>query len=177
MSALPVIGPLLNAASGLWGTIFGNRQDRDRQFHDQSMASHQQFAAEFTAYREGRTWWDSLVDGLNRLPRPVMVSLVIAYFMTSWLDPILFSEINVGLAAVPEPMWVLLGTIVGFYFAAREMSHWRKSSDFKRAAEAARLIKTGRTEERNEAPSEAHNAAPSPSSGVYDPLAQFDVMR
>jgi hypothetical protein len=31
----------------------------------------------------------------------------------------------VGLAEVPEPLWWLLGAIVGFYFGAREL-HYRR---------------------------------------------------
>ncbi len=103
------------------------------------MAPHEQFAAEFRQLTK-RTWWDSLIDGLNRLPRPVMVTLAIAYLISAWKDPATFAEINAGLATVPAEMWYLTSAIVGFYFAARELHHVRGKTSFRKAADAAREL-------------------------------------
>ena len=40
-------------------------------------------------------------------------------------DPAAFAVRMRGLAEVPEPLWWLLGAIVGFYFGAREAHHFR----------------------------------------------------
>ena len=41
------------------------------------------------------------------------------------IDPEAFAKRMVGLNAVPEPLWWLLGAIVAFYFGARETHYFR----------------------------------------------------
>ena len=41
------------------------------------------------------------------------------------VDPVAFADRMVGLNAVPEPLWWLLGAIVAFYFGARETYYFR----------------------------------------------------
>ncbi|MDN5787551.1 3TM-type holin, partial [Pseudorhodobacter sp.] len=43
------------------------------------------------------------------------------------VDPKTFGERMVGLNLVPEPLWWLLGAVVGFYFGAREAYYFRRS--------------------------------------------------
>jgi hypothetical protein len=76
-----------------------------------------QFAAEFAQPR--KTWFDALIDGLNRLPRPMMALGTLALIGASMIDPIWFAARMQGLALVPEPLWWLMGAIVSFYFGAR----------------------------------------------------------
>jgi hypothetical protein len=49
----------------------------------------------------------------------------IGLFVFAMADPEGFAARMVGLAEVPEPLWWLLGAIVGFYFGAREL-HYRR---------------------------------------------------
>jgi hypothetical protein len=130
--AIPIIGDLI-------GKFLGYKVDQEANRHTETIAPHEQFAAEFRQLTK-RTWFDSLIDGLNRLPRPTIVALVIGYFLTSWLDPVLFAEINAGLATVPSPMWYVLSAIIGFYFAARELHKFRTEgrSTFESAVSAAK---------------------------------------
>ena len=44
------------------------------------------------------------------------------------VDPVAFASRMVGLNAVPEPLWWLLGAIVAFYFGARETYYFRNRS-------------------------------------------------
>lgn len=120
----------------------GNKREQDQQQHEFRSQGLTAYAAEFTAARPNRTKWDSFVDGLNRLPRPAIVALVISYFVASWANTATFAAINAGLATVPEPMWWLMSAVVSFYFMAREMNHKRKASAFKEAAQAARELAT-----------------------------------
>jgi Holin of 3TMs, for gene-transfer release len=46
----------------------------------QDLASLEQFAAEFQP-RTNATWWDSFIDGLNRVPRPLITLGVLAFFV------------------------------------------------------------------------------------------------
>jgi len=85
---------------------------------DQDLASLQQFAAEFHA-REGRTWWDSLIDGLNRLPRPLITLGILAFFVLAPLEPVRFLEIAKIYALMPDGFWALLSVVVAFYFGGR----------------------------------------------------------
>ncbi|MGK7652704.1 holin family protein [Roseovarius sp. B08] len=95
-----------------------------------------QLAAEFEAGRKG--WYDRLIDGLNRVPRPAMALGTLGLFVAAMVDPIWFSERMQGIALVPEPLWWLLGAIVSFYFGAR---HQAKGQEFQRSI-AATMART-----------------------------------
>jgi hypothetical protein len=49
----------------------------------------------------------------------------IGLFVYAMTDPQAFSLRMVGLNAVPEPLWWLLGAVVAFYFGARETHYFR----------------------------------------------------
>lgn len=70
-------------------------------------------------------WFDGLVNGLNRLPRPMLAFGTLGLFVYAMIDPEAFALRMVGLNAVPEPLWWLLGAIVAFYFGARETHYFR----------------------------------------------------
>lgn len=69
--------------------------------------------------------FDRFINGLNRLPRPMLAFGTIGLFVYAMVDPINFAERMVGLNYVPEPLWWLLTAIVGFYFGAREAHYFR----------------------------------------------------
>jgi hypothetical protein len=69
--------------------------------------------------------FDRLVNGLNRLPRPLLAFGTLGLFIYAMVDPVAFAQRMVGLNAVPEPLWWLLGAIVAFYFGARETHYFR----------------------------------------------------
>lgn len=96
-----------------------------------------QFAAEFAGARQGG--FDRFVDGLNRLPRPLMAFGVLALFGAAMANPDWFAARMAGIALVPEPLWWLLGAIVSFYFGAR---HQAKGQEFRRsvAETVARVV-------------------------------------
>lgn len=101
---------------------------RDAAVKRQAM---QQFAAEFAIARRG--WFDRLMDGLNRLPRPLLAFGTIGLFIIAMVDPIWFASRMQGIALVPDPLWWLMGAIVSFYFGAR---HQARSQDFQRSIAA-----------------------------------------
>ena len=71
------------------------------------------------------SWFDRMVNGLNRLPRPCLAFGTLGLFAYAMVDPEAFAKRMVGLNAVPEPLWWLLGAIVAFYFGARETYYFR----------------------------------------------------
>ncbi len=110
---------------------------------ERGAAALAQFAAEFGIERKG--WFDRLVDGLNRLPRPMLALGTLGLFVSAMTNPVWFAQRMQGIALVPEPLWWLMGAIVSFYFGAR---HQAKSHDlqrslaetFARAPEVARQV-------------------------------------
>ena len=140
---LPAVGKMVLDGFRSWK---GDKREQDQQHHAGQTNAREQFAAEFMAPRENRTWFDSLIDGINRLPRPTIVGLIIAYFILSFHDPVLFAQINQGLMNIPEPMWVIAGGVIGFYFTLREIKHSRDGKAFAKAAENAMSIEKSRME-------------------------------
>jgi hypothetical protein len=103
---------------------------------DYAQAALTQHAAEFQIERKG--FFDRMMDGLNRLPRPLIVVATFSLFASSMFDPIWFAERMQGLALVPEPLWWLAGTIVTFYFGGRFQV---KAQEFRAAAkQTAELV-------------------------------------
>ncbi|CUX80456.1 MAG: Protein of unknown function (DUF3154) [Roseibaca calidilacus] len=91
--------------------------------HDAYTAAHASHLAEFQYARRGR--FDTFVNGLNRLPRPMLAIGTLALFVYAMADPDGFARRMQALALVPEPLWWLLGAVVAFYFGAREAHHAR----------------------------------------------------
>ncbi len=69
--------------------------------------------------------YDRCIDGLNRLPRPLLTLAVLGLFGHAMQDPAGFSLRMRALAEIPEPLWWLIGAVVTFYFGARE-THYRR---------------------------------------------------
>lgn len=114
-------------------------------------ATLKQFAAEFRHPRRGI--FDRLIDGVNRLPRPMLALGTIALFITAMFDPGWFSQRMLGVALIPEPMWWLMGAIVSFYFGAR---HQTKGQDFQRSVAQTLALSAALKE------AEAPSVAPAP---------------
>lgn len=117
-----------------------------------SRAALEQFAAEFGDQDHG--FFDRLMDGLNRVPRPAMAIGTLGMFVAAMVDPVWFASRMEGIALVPEPLWWLLGAIVSFYFGAR---HQAKGQEFQRA-----VVRTVATQTIATAASKAPAVAPRP---------------
>jgi hypothetical protein len=87
------------------------------------MAALRELGAEYQMPALG--WFDRFVNGLNRLPRPFLAFGTLGLFVYAMADPTGFATRMVGLNAVPEPLWWLLGAVVAFYFGARETYYFR----------------------------------------------------
>ena len=123
IGAGPAIAAMGNAAGQLSEVFTPNatrRMELDEEAYARAIAQHGQ---EFAVPRQG--WFDGFVNGLNRLPRPLLALGTMALFIYAMVEPIGFGIRMEGLQRVPEPLWWLLGAIVGFYFGAREAHHFR----------------------------------------------------
>ena len=120
-------GNVLKGANKLVETVWGSEENESLRRAKRRSEAVDQFSKEFRKL-ENRTWWDALVDGLNRLPRPVLVVMVLGYFGLAYGDPTEFQVLNTALDGVPDEAWFLLGAIVTFYFGARELDKNRGKS-------------------------------------------------
>ena len=111
------------AAEGLAEVFVPSATKRMELSAEAQMAALRQLGEEYQ--HPALSWFDRLVNGLNRMPRPMLAFGTIGLFTYAMLDPVAFAQRMVGLNAVPEPLWWLLGAIVAFYFGARETYYFR----------------------------------------------------
>ena len=161
----PGIAAAGNAVSGV-AEVFRQNETRRMELDEDAYArAIGQMGQEF-AHAPG-TWFDSFVNGLNRLPRPAMTFGVLGMFVYAMADPDGFSLRMEGLQAVPEPLWWFLGAVVSFYFGARE-AHYFRSRSFPQRIEKSVLPAAGGTEQGSAA------AAPSGPISLGDNAALQD---
>jgi hypothetical protein len=111
------------AAKGVAEVFVPSATRRMELSAEAQMAALEQLGEEYQ--HPGLSWFDRLVNGLNRLPRPMLAFGTLGLFTYAMVDPVAFAQRMVGLNAVPEPLWWLLGAIVAFYFGARETHYFR----------------------------------------------------
>jgi len=112
-----------DAARGVAEVFVPSATKRMELSAEAQMAALRQLGAEYENPSLG--WFDRLVNGINRLPRPLLAFGTIGLFVYTMTDPVEFAQRMVGLNAVPEPLWWLLGAVVAFYFGARETHYFR----------------------------------------------------
>jgi Holin of 3TMs, for gene-transfer release len=111
------------AAQGVAEVFVPSATKRMELSAEAQMAALRQLGEEYQ--HPALSWFDRMVNGLNRLPRPLLAFGTIGLFVYAMVDPVAFAQRMVGLNAVPEPLWWLLGAIVAFYFGARETHYFR----------------------------------------------------
>jgi hypothetical protein len=121
-------------------------------------------AAEFEF--AGSSLFDRGINGLNRLPRPLLALGTLGLFVYAMVDPVEFARRMVGLQEVPEPLWWLLGAIVSFYFGARELHHLRVPRS-ARAPATARQPAMSRDRMARDAGDTAHDVDDNPAISAW----------
>ena len=166
VSALAGLGTALRDAGSLAEVFVGNKADLDSDEHAEFIAALEQLSAEFSQPQSN--WFDSLINGLNRLPRPSLALGTLGLFVFAMVDPVGFASRMQGLQLVPDPLWWLLGAIVSFYFGARELHYFRSArpgirlDDIIRVNDLREQIETIR-------PDPQEVALPTPRSQPTDP--------
>ncbi|MBL9061603.1 holin family protein [Tabrizicola sp.] len=117
------VGALGEAAAGVAEVFLPSATKKMELSAEAQMAALRQLGEEYQ--HPALSWFDRLVNGLNRLPRPFLAFGTLGLFTYAMVDPEAFATRMVGLNAVPEPLWWLLGAIVAFYFGARETHYFR----------------------------------------------------
>ena len=88
------------AVGGVAEVFVGNRAERDAAATEQYLAAVGQYGAEFA--RGGRRTLRGFVNGLNRLPRPLMTVGTLGLFVYAMAAPAGFAIRMEGLALVPS---------------------------------------------------------------------------
>lgn len=117
------VSALGTAAKGISEVFVPSATRRMELSAEAQMAALRQLGEEYGHPALG--WFDRMVNGLNRLPRPFLAFGTLGLFVYAMVDPVSFAQRMVGLNAVPEPLWWLLGAVVAFYFGARETYYFR----------------------------------------------------
>ena len=114
--------------------VFGGGRNAVREtaevFRENAEAAGQRESDRFAAvirqheaeFRARRGWFDQMMDGINRLPRPMLALGTLGLMVAAMVDPLWFAARMQGVALVPEPLWWLLGIVVSFYFGARSQA-------------------------------------------------------
>lgn len=123
VGASPAVAAIGDAAIGLAETFTPSATKQMELSAAAQTAALEQMGAEFV--NASTNWFDTAVNGINRLPRPMLAFGTIGLFVYAMVDPPRFADRMVGLNAVPEPLWWLLGAVVAFYFGARETHYFR----------------------------------------------------
>mgnify|MGYP001610983753 CR=1 FL=1 len=105
-------------------TFTGDQVQREASVHDEQIAVMGQQASEFQ-YRGNRNWFDSLIDGINRLPRPVIAFGTIGLFVWCIVDPAEFTIAMLALGVMPEWLAIVIGQVVLLYMGGRMLNDWK----------------------------------------------------
>ena len=111
------------AATSVAEVFVPNATKKMQAAQDAYIAAMGEYGAEYQYLRDGA--FDRFVNGLNRLPRPLLALGTLGLFAFAMVDPDSFARRMIGLNQVPEPLWWLLAAVVGFYFGAREAHYFR----------------------------------------------------
>lgn len=105
---------LIRETAGIFVEPADEGAERDAALRN---AALDQYRQEFSQARESR--FDIFMNGVNRLPRPMLALGTLGLFVSAMVAPLWFAERMQGIALVPEPLWWLMGAIISFYFGAR----------------------------------------------------------
>ena len=133
---VPTIKALTEAVAKPLSFFRENEEAAARREISLVASAHRQYANEFV--RAGN-WFDSIVNGLNRLPRPTLALGTIWVFAYAFYNPVKFAEGAQSLQLIPDELWWMMGGIVAFYFGVRTLE---KSKDDKNRIELAKKIAT-----------------------------------
>jgi len=121
------------------GIFTPNKEKQSERDANARAASMGQYASEFNVHAQ-RNWFDSFVDGANRLVRPILAFHVILFFDVVFFSQDLALSALQSLTIVPTGMWALLSIIVTFYFGGRMHLKHKQFVISKKQMDAAKAI-------------------------------------
>lgn len=129
-------GNVLRGVNSVVKTVFGSKEARDAADAGHTTEFLRAVANEALP-RQNRTWWDGLVDGINRLVRPTYTFGIIAIFYLAFHDPALFAVGMQAIQLIPDELWYLQGIVIGFWFTGKAVTMIRRPKPLDPKAVAA----------------------------------------
>ena len=111
-------GGFIGKLGDLAKVFFGDKSQRDASMSAEMRAVQEAYKAEFLA-PERIGWWASFIDGINRMVRPFFTFGIVALFLWAVINPVRFQISMVALQAVPDLLWYIFLTVIGFWFGGR----------------------------------------------------------
>ena len=141
LNPLSYVEPVLNAGNNIYKSIAGSKEQEDAQAANATAAAQEEYAAEFQSEKTG--FFSNFMDAVNRIPRPLLT------FYFCWLilvlpiyDLPLFQKVMMAYTYVPQEMWYIGLTIVGFFFGGRMQSVHMEAKKAIAQAAAAQPVQT-----------------------------------
>lgn len=100
-------------------SVWGSETQREANAHSEAVAAHEEHAAGYTYQAVNRNWFDSLIDGVNRLPRPLITFGVMFMFGCSFFAPASYERMMQALSTTPTSVWTIVAMVLGFWFTGR----------------------------------------------------------
>lgn len=131
--AKPVLGTLFGGVDKLLGRFIPNKDDQLDAETRSLISAQQQFSREF---QRPTNWFDSLINGLNRLPRPLMALSALGMLWVPFFYPEVFFLAMQSMELVPEFLWYIIGGIFTFYFGTRGLEKHNSAKVNKEAVKS-----------------------------------------
>jgi hypothetical protein len=154
MSWLKYIAGIIKGGKNVAEAFTVNKEKGGEPEHEENIVdigrdivALKQFTAEFHS-QQNLNRWDSFVDGLNRLPRPILAIAIIGFFVLAPVSPERFLLIAKAFKIMPAGYWALLSVIVGFYFGGRMQIKSQDITIKQNAVQAAKELVSKRKEFR-----------------------------
>lgn len=113
------IGGIIGGLGKLWGSIFGSRETTEKNVSREKTTAQEALIEEARSSVRRTDFFTVFVEGMNRLVRPTFSYGTVAFFVWAVIDPINFTVSMQALALVPDFMYGIFLTIVGFWFGGR----------------------------------------------------------
>lgn len=143
-----------NSIKDVAEVFFGNKKERDAQIaaneFNEQIEIHKEATAGYTYTAQNRNRFDSLVDAINRLPRPMMAFLAMWFMVWPMLQPERYIESVKAMGQAPEWISTFVTIVVVFFFGSRTLAKDLPSQmSGRKAAPAKSLKSTSSLEEEN----------------------------
>lgn len=119
MGILDSIAGIFNGAGRLWGAIFGSKETTEKNISREKTTAQEALVEEARSSMRRTDFFTVFVEGMNRLVRPTFSYGTAAFFVWAVYDPINFTISMQALSLVPDFMYGIFLTIVGFWFGGR----------------------------------------------------------
>ena len=135
-----IIGGLGDSASKVMGGVATlkrittvDKTQKENNIHDETVQMMKAYANEMG--KENKNWWDSFIDGIVRLPRPIIAYIVITLFIVCLVSPEYAKKVATAFSGLPGYLYGILGTVIAFYFGGRILNNKYQANRPKMTAE------------------------------------------